>query len=100
MSMTMDELYVAAEQLAEQAVSDAAQVTPEALGLDERSAPALWVGEDFIACRSMSCKTMDYYAGAQYIDERDIIGLGGFVFYSAESDRVAEWLAQLDCIGD
>lgn len=99
MTMTMDELYVAAEQLAEQALMDAAQVTPEALGLDPRAAPALWAGEDFLAVRSMSRKTLDYYGGFEYVEDQRVQTIGGFVFYSAEDDRVAEHLERLDEVG-
>ena len=100
MSMTYDELYVAAERLAKQALSDAAVVTPEALGLDPRAAPALWAGEDFLAVRSMSRGTLDLYGAFGLTSAAYVQELGGFVFYSAEDETVARCLDQLDEIGE
>ena len=85
--MTYDELIDRATELAEEAINNAAMVTPEALGLDPRCAATLFVGDDFIAVDTASDKRLQYYGGFEY--EREYRReLGDYVFYSTESSRL------------
>lgn len=95
MSMSFDEVYNKAEELAEEALSDAKELRAEVLGLDPRAAYRLWAGEDFIACRASEDRGLQYYGGMEYVDREHRQELGGYVFYSAASERVQGHLDRL-----
>jgi hypothetical protein len=67
-------------------------VKPEAVGLDSRSAYELYINEDFIAVSVGGRRTLDYYGGFEYVDEENVTVLGGYVFYSADDERVQDHL--------
>ena len=94
MTKFYDELRNEAEDIAQNAINGAKQVTPDDLGLDYRCG-RLWVGHDFIAVRKTSNGTLRYYGGFEYVDEYHVMEVGDYVFYSSESDRVAGHLEQL-----
>lgn len=95
MSMSFDEVYNKAEELAEEALSDAKELRAEVLGLDPRAAYRLWAGEDFIACRTSEDRGLQYYGGFEYIEREHRQELGGYIFYSAASERVQGHLDNL-----
>lgn len=89
---SIDDLRFEIEQEVDQIVSTYTQVTPEQLGLDNRSASFLYVNSDYIACRGNSRRTLDYYGGFEYVDSGCVFELGDYVFYSREDSRVEDHL--------
>jgi hypothetical protein len=70
----------------------------EDLGLDRRSAYRLYVDADHtcIAVSKTQDRTLQYYGGFEYIDKDHRKEMGSWVFYFAESDRVADALEHLE----
>ena len=89
-------MYNKAEELAEEALHGAEEVRAERVGLDLRAAYRLWVGEDFIACRASEDRTLQYYGGFEYVEKEHRQEVGGYVFYSTESERVLSHFEMLD----
>lgn len=70
------------------------KVSADKLGLDIRAGYGLWVCEDGIAVTHATDRTLQYYGGFEYIDKEDRTVIGDWVFYSRNSERVADCL---DC---
>ena len=88
MSMDFNDLWMAANDLAEDALLSAGEYRPEALGLDHRAAHTIHVGTGFLAVTREADRTLQYYGGFEYVDREHRLQLGDWVFYSADSDRV------------
>lgn len=58
------------------------------IGLDPRSAPVLWIGDNFIAVALRDDHTLKYYGGFEYVDKSCRIECGEYVFYSVDDNRV------------
>lgn len=69
-------------------IAAAREVRPSEMGLDNRAASRLWVGEDFIAVPLGGDRTLQYYGGFEYVDGEHRLVFGDWVFYSTESERV------------
>jgi len=69
----------------------------EKLGLDSRAGYSLFVNDECIAVRSYNDRSLQYYGGFEYVDKEDRKEVGDWVFYMAESDRVANCL---DCFAE
>lgn len=66
----------------------------EELGLDERSFYGeVYVSNEYIAAGINSNRSLQYYGGFEYVDEENRTQVGEYVFYSADSDRVADCIA-------
>jgi hypothetical protein len=76
------------------------EVKPADIGLDERSATRVFVGDDGIAITDHNRRTMDYYGGFEYVDKEHVTQLGGYIFYSIEDDRVAGHCEELELADD
>jgi hypothetical protein len=70
-------------------LSEAEEVKGSDLGLDVRVG-RLWVDSEFIAVRTRSKSTLEYYGGFEYIDRDFVKVIGDYTFYLAEDDRVYE----------
>ena len=90
--LTFEELRTKAEELASEALHNTTTVRPPAVGLDVRAGYKLHIGEDFIACGVPDDRALQYYGGFEYVDKEFRQELGGYVFYSNESARVADHL--------
>jgi hypothetical protein len=64
-------------------------VDASVVGLDSRI-PRMYVSknEDFIATKNT--RALDYYGGFEYVDSQDRTVVGGWTFYSGDSERVAD----------
>lgn len=71
------------------------KVKAEDLGLDNRAGYSLYVNDDCIAVRGYKDRSLQYYGGFEYVDEQDRKEVGDWVFYMADSSRVADCL---DCL--
>lgn len=87
--MDFSEVYDNANTVAEQAIEGLPQVNGKKLNLDLRAGYNLIVGEDFIAVHKRDQRTLEYYGGFEYVDKDSVIGVGEYIFYSSEDDRVA-----------
>lgn len=77
-------------------VENMRNVKAEDLGLDSRAGYSLYVNDDCIAVRgAMFDRVLQYYGGFEYVDKQDRMEVGDWVFYMADSSRVAECL---DCL--
>lgn len=86
--MSWDDINNAAQELADQALVEATEVTADALGLDIRAGYRIMVGEDFLAVQVDRDRSLQYYGGFEYVAPEYRMELGGWVFYSIEDERV------------
>jgi hypothetical protein len=63
-------------------------VKPQDVGLESRAGYTLFINEDFIAVTKSNRNALDYYGGFEYVGEENVTVLGGYVFYSADDERV------------
>jgi hypothetical protein len=68
------------------------QTSAKALGLDERAARILFVDQDYIIVPEVNRGNLDYYGGFEYVGSCFVHVIGGFVFYSAQDERVQDHL--------
>lgn len=71
------------------------KVKAEDMGLDNRAGYSLYVNDDCIAVRGYNDRVLQYYGGFEYVDEQDRKEVGDWVFYMADSSRVADCLDSL-----
>lgn len=64
----------------------------KSLGLDERAAHELFVDQNYIIIEEGNRGKLDYYGGFEYVDSSCVQVIGGFVFYSAQDERVQDHL--------
>ena len=77
-------------------LADAQEVDSSALGFDGRSFYGkAFVTPEVLAVRAESDRSLQYYGGFEYVRKEHRIGMGDWVFYLAESDRVREHLAHV-----
>lgn len=68
------------------------QISPDDIGLDNRSAYKLHIGESCIAIPTSNRSSLDYYGGFEYIDKDYVRVLGDWTFYMSGDNRVDECL--------
>lgn len=88
--MDWDELQYKVNELAEEAISQAIDLSPTQLGFDRRSASRFYLLPDQWIAHSMSDRrTAEYYGGLEYVPAEYVQQVGDFVFYSVENERIA-----------
>jgi len=68
-------------------VTSMEQVSPEKLGLDERSGFRLYIDSDCIITPKSSDKSLQYYGAFEYVAGECRIEMGDFVVYLKEYDE-------------
>ena len=69
--------------------SDAVRVSAEAVGLDRRAGYVFVSTEEgWIAAVAGNVRSLEYYGGFEYVDEK--LSIGEMTFYSSDSSRVAD----------
>ena len=69
--------------------SDAVRVSAEAVGLDHRAGYVfVSTGEGWIAAVAGNVRSLEYYGGFEYVDDK--LSIGEMTFYSNDSSRVAD----------
>ena len=72
------------------------QSRAEDLGLDPRSCyGTIYTSDEGIAVEKHHESNLQYYGGFEYVDEDSRYELGGYVFYSADSNRVRQCIERL-----
>ena len=94
--MDWEELQQAANELAEEAISEASVHGAKEAGLDRRACTRLYRGPDFLAIRKTDLGSMRYYGGFEDVAQERTMELGEFVFYSTDSGRVNSHWEQLE----
>ena len=69
--------------------SDAVRVSAEAVGLDHRAGYVFVSTEEgWIAAVAGNVRSLEYYGGFEYVDDK--LSIGEMTFYSSDSSRVAD----------
>ena len=69
--------------------SDAVRVSAEAVGLDRRAGYVFVSTEEgWIAAVAGNVRSLEYYGGFEYVDDK--LTIGEMTFYSSDSSRVAD----------
>ena len=69
--------------------SDAVRVSAEAVGLDHRAGYVfVSTDEGWIAAVAGNVRSLEYYGGFEYVDNK--LSIGEMTFYSSDSSRVAD----------
>ena len=69
--------------------SDAVRVSAEAVGLDHRAGYVFVSTEEgWIAAVAGNVRSLEYYGGFEYVDDK--LSIGYMTFYSSDSNRVAD----------
>ena len=69
--------------------SDAVRVSAEAVGLDHRAGYVfVSTDEGWIAAVAGNVRSLEYYGGFEYVDDK--LCIGEMTFYSSDSSRVAD----------
>ena len=69
--------------------SDAVRVSAEAVGLDRRAGYVFVSTEEgWIAAVAGNVRSLEYYGGFEYVDDK--LSIGEMTFYSSDSSRVAD----------
>ena len=76
------------------------ETLPEDLGLDRRSAYRLFTDGQIIAVTKNDDANLQYYGGFEYVDKDYRTEIAGWVFYSANDDRVYGHLERLNELVD
>lgn len=101
MTKTVMDVLNAMDDMVNELIDECDGVSPEALGLDRRSAYRLWVSDEGIFVRAGSDdRTLQYYGGFEYVDKDYRKELGQYVFYSIEDDRVYEHIERMNYDAD
>lgn len=82
------------QQIAERVDKEMEMISPEQIGLDNRSAYRVWVSEEAIVVRKSDDGRMQYYGGFEYVDREYRREFGDWVFYFADEERVSDHLSQ------
>jgi hypothetical protein len=92
--MNLDSILDCVENLVNDIIGRAEQVTAESLGLDPRAGYScdLYVIDDAIIADGC-VKNLNYYGGFEYVDSSLQVVLGTLTIYSEECDRVQEHIA-------
>jgi hypothetical protein len=94
--MGFDDLMDKVNDAAWEFLSEAREATASELGLDQR---AFWgtayVTPECLAVRVDREGSLRYYGGFEYVSKEYRVGMGEWVFYLAEDERVREHLAHL-----
>ena len=69
------------------------KVNAKDIGLDDRCGK-VYVAEDAIICYVGNDRQLQYYGGFEYVDKDYRMGVGDFVFYFGDDDRVEKCLKQ------
>lgn len=93
--MNFEDLFFEMNELIDRYLMGAKEVLPEDLGLDRRAAYRLFVTEEVIAVIKSNDRSLQYYGGFEYVDKDYRTEIAGWVFYSAEDDRVAGHLSRI-----
>ncbi len=93
--MKFEDLFFEMNELVDRYLKGAQEVLPEDLGLDRRAAYRLFVTEEVIAVIKSNDRSLQYYGGFEYVDKDYRTEIAGWVFYSAEDDRVAGHLSRI-----
>lgn len=72
------------------------EVVPQDIGLDRRAGYRFYVNDEILAVTKDDDRVLQYYGGFEYVDKHCRTEIAGWVFYSAEDDRVADHLSRLD----
>lgn len=88
----INDLMEEVEMRVDEIIDHYAEVLPEDLGLDRRSAYRLYINDDYIACRNSDRRVLDYYGGFEYVDSGCVFTLGNYTFYSRDDERVNDHL--------
>lgn len=88
---TQDMIEEMSDVVHQHVIENMIPVYAERIGIDHRSG-IVYIDDDYIAVTQHARNNLDYYGGFEYIAKEYIISMGGFVFYSRESDRVDECL--------
>ncbi len=72
--------------------------TMSKMGLDERafSRHDAYFNDEVLVIPTSERRTADYYGGLEYVDKDYVFEMGGYVFYSAEDDRIADHLSRVE----
>ena len=69
--------------------SEAVRVSAEAVGLDHRAGYVFVSTEEgWIAAVAGNVRSLEYYGGFEYVDDK--LSIGDITFYSSDSSRVAD----------
>lgn len=94
------DLYTLAEEVNQKVAAflaeNAEEVESKELGIDQRACYKLWKASDCIVIRKSDKGRFNYYAGGEYVSADDVTEIGDYIFYSAESSRVQEWLGMAE----
>ncbi len=96
--MELDSVIETVESAAWDAIGECDQVRGDELGLDLRAGHCLYVGDDFVAIHREHDRLLQYYGGFEYVDAEQRFEIHPFVFYSAESSRVAACIDHFNSI--
>ena len=86
--MDIYELFEAQRQLTYKYIDGMTEVLPQDLGLDKRCAYRLFVNKEAIAVPLKDDRSLQYYAGFEYIDKAFRSELGDWVIYTID-DQIA-----------
>ena len=75
-------------------VRELPKVEASAVGLDKRSAYAIWIDEDALIVTKDNDRTLQYYGGFEYVDKDARTEYGDYVIYSNSASRVSDCLEQ------
>lgn len=71
------------------------ETTAKDMGLDPRAAYILYVDEYHIVVDKSRDGGLQYYGGFEYVEKDCRVEIGGYVFYSAEDNRVYNHLSKV-----
>jgi hypothetical protein len=91
-----DQMIARVNEVVEEALEEAQEVSATDLGLDRRASwDSLFVTQEFIAVPLPQDRSMQYYGGFEYVNADHRTQVGDWVFYSSESGRVRGHLANV-----
>jgi len=94
--MGFEDLMWKVSEAVEAFLSEAREVSASELGLDQRAAwGKVCVTPECLAVLADSEGSLRYYGGFEYVSKEYRVGMGEWVFYLAEDDRVREHLAHV-----
>jgi hypothetical protein len=94
--MGFEDLHWAVAKAVEAFLSEAREVSASELGLDQRAAwGGIYVTPECLAVVADCDGSLRYYGGFEYVTKEYRVGMGEWVFYLAEDERVREHLAHV-----